>query len=526
MTSASSDSLHLKATRIRQGGLHALLLGTLALSGPTLIWAQAPARVTAVLPPAPVSVSAPASPSLPPSAAPENPTPEEIPEISMHVGESFLLPTPQIRRVAVGSSNMLTAEVLDKKDVLFYANAPGSTTVHLWHDDGRYQRIKFIIAASDTQRILGEITTFLQRLPNVQAHRVGDKVIVEGDKLSDATLEKLRILSSRYPQVVNFTNPLGWEKMVLLDVKVVEFPKNELKQYGIKWNALGGAAFGAIWNLGKKGQVNGLQLNIPAGSGGPPLSSSAGPSTPIAMGSGLGVLGGLNMGIGGLLDLMAQQGKASVLAEPQLSARNGAKASFLAGGEYPYTVANINGSTVQFKPYGIKLDITPRVDHNGVIRATVDSEVSSLDSSLSTASGPGILIRRTSTEFNVQEGQTLVLAGLISRRTSESVDKVPLLGDLPVLGPLFRSKRFQNDETELVVFVTPSVIDSQSPALMERVERSGHRLKEQLAPRPHLTQPLQPGRDPGQPNTATPPAEPAAAPAPAPQTPDTPSPEK
>lgn len=443
-------------------------------------------------------------------------TAEELPEINMHVGESYLMPVPNVRRVAVGSGNLLTADVLDKKDVLFYANSAGSTTVYLWQDDGRYKRVKFVIAPGDTQRTLREISGFLSRMPNVNASTVGDKIIVEGDNLTDATLEKVKLLSMRYPQIVNFTNTVGWEKMILLDVKVVEFPKNELKQYGIKWNALGGAAFGSVWSLGRKGNVGGLQINIPAGSGGAAVSNSANPTAAVPLGAGLAALGGMNLGIAGLLDLMAQEGKASVLAEPQLSARNGSKASFLAGGEYPFTVANINGATVQFKPYGIKLDITPRVDHNGVVRASIDSEVSSLDSSLSTASGPGILTRKTSTEFNVQQGQTLVLAGLISRRSTESVDKVPLLGDLPILGALFRSKRFQNDETELVIFVTPSVVDSQSPGLVQRVERATQRLQEQLGAPPFLSAPLQPQHDPASTAEAGPEVAPSPAPAPAP----------
>lgn len=451
---------------------------------------------------------------VPPVAAHPVKTSEPAPEITMHVGESFLLPVPNVKRVAVGSGNLLTADVLDKKDVLFVANSIGTTTVYLWQDDGRYQRVKFVITQGDTTRTLREIGGFLSRMPNVKASTVGDKIIVEGDNLTDATLEKVKILSARYPQIVNFTNTVGWEKMVLLDVKVVEFPKNELKQYGIKWNALGGAAYGAVWSLGRKGNAGGLQVNVPAGTGGAPISNGANPTDPVPLGAGLAALGGMNLGIGGLLDLMAQEGKASVLAEPQLSARNGAKASFLAGGEYPYTVASINGATVQFKPYGIKLDITPRVDHNGVVRASVESEVSSLDSSLSTTSGPGILTRKTSTEFNVQQGQTLVLAGLISRRSTESVDKVPLLGDLPILGALFRSKRFQNDETELVVFVTPSVVDSQSPGLVQRVERASQRLQEQLGAPPYLSAPLQPNHDPANTQDVGPDLPPPPAPAP------------
>ena len=195
------------------------------------------------------------------------------------------------------------------------------------------------------------------------------------------------------------------------------------------------------------------------------------------------------MGLTAKLDLLARDGKASILAQPQLSARNGSKAEFLAGGEYPYSVATIYGPVVMFKPYGVKLRITPRVDRNGVIRAEIDSEVSNIDPSFSTPSGPGLSTRRTFTEFNVQDGETMVLAGLLSRKGGDNVDKVPFLGDLPVLGALFRSQRFQNEETELVVFVTPTVINSRSPGLLQRVEDAGARLGQRYGPQPYLTEP-------------------------------------
>jgi pilus assembly protein CpaC len=200
-----------------------------------------------------------------------------------------------------------------------------------------------------------------------------------------------------------------------------------------------------------------------------------------------------------------------------LSTRSGYRASFLAGGEFPYSISNVNGTTVVFKPYGIKLDIEPRVGRNGVIRAQIDSEVSSIDGSVTSVGGPALLTRRTRTEFNVQAGQTIVLSGLLQRTTSNDIDKVPLLGDIPVLGALFRSKRFQNKETELVVFVTPTIVDSRSPGLVDRVEKTGKRLGENLGRTPYLSDPLQPGTNASKvfaPEGATAPGMPAAAPAP------------
>ena len=399
---------------------------------------------------------------------------DEVPEIAMFVGESKVFPTPGLGRIAVGNGSLLTASALDKKDIILFANAVGTTSLFVWNEDGRYQRLKVVISQGDTSRFAREISSFLAGIAGTKTSIIGDKVIVEGDGLADLEIAKIDELAKRYPQIVNFTNRLGWEKMILLDVKVVEFPVNELREIGIKWNATGGAAVGGIWGPATRGDPNAYSIAVPGGPIGPAFSGA-----PLTYPLQLKGLSAVNAGLSGRLNLLAQNGKASVLAQPQLSARNGSKASFLAGGEYPYSVSTINGPTVIFKPYGIKLDITPRVDRNGVVRAIIDSEVSSIDASLSTAAGPALTTRKTSTEFNVQAGDTLILSGLISKKNSLSVDKVPGLGDIPILGALFRSQRFQNDETELVVFVTPTIVDSQSPALVERLHQTQKRLQQE-----------------------------------------------
>lgn len=365
----------------------------------------------------------------------------------------------------------------------------GATTLFVWHHDGRYQRVKVNISAGDTSRVAREVAAFLAAIPKASVSVVGDKVIVEGDTLSDADRDKVAELAKRYPQIVNFTSPVGWEQMVMMDVKVVEFPRTELSELGMKWTATGGAAVGAIWSPGGRGDSSKNLLNINAGQ--LPISGASG--TVVAT-SALTTMTALNLGLNGELNLLQQDGRATILAEPQLSTRSGYRASFLAGGEFPYSVASVNGVTVQFKPYGIKLDIEPKVGRDGVIRAVIESEVSSIDSSVTTSGGPALSTRKTKTEFNVLNGETIVLSGLLQRNTSNDIDKVPVLGDLPVLGALFRSKRFQNKETELVVFVTPTLVNSHTPELMERVRRTNQRLGDTLGPPPHLSQPLQPER--------------------------------
>jgi pilus assembly protein CpaC len=421
----------------------------------------------------------------------------QVPEIEMFVGESRVFPAPGVGRIAVGNGAILTAAALDGKEVILFANGVGTSSLFVWNEDGRYQRLKVNIVPGDTSRYAREIAAFLATIPNAKASIIGDKVIVEGDDLSDSDLNRIDLLATRYPQIVNFTNRLGFEQMVMLDVKVVEFPVTELRELGLKWGAVGGAAIGGIWSPIRRGHEGPYQINIKTGQDNAmPISGEGGSSEAIPLARGLNVLSAINLGLNATLAALAQEGKTTVLAEPQLSARNGAKASFLAGGEIPYAVSTFFGTNVLFKPYGVKLDILPRVDRNGTIRATIETEFSQIDSSVSTSGGPALLTRKTSTEFNVRHGETIVLSGLIQRENATNVDKVPFLGDVPVLGALFKSRKYQNKETELVVFVTPTVVDSRSAGVADRVQKTNERLQERLGPAPHLSSPLQPGTDP------------------------------
>lgn len=433
----------------------------------------------------------------------------QIPEIEMFVGESRVFPTPGVARIAVGNGALLTAAALDNKEVILFANGAGTSSLFIWNADGRYQRVKISIVPGDTSRNAREIAAFLSTIPKAKASIVGANIIVEGDGLSDVDLSKIEDLSKRYPQIVNFTNKVGWEQMVQMDVKVVEFPISFLRDVGLKWNPTGGVAIGGVWGPVRRGDDGPYQINIRAGTeNAPPITGPGGGPLPIP--SGLNVLSVLNLGLNAQLNLLEQQGRATTLAEPQLSARNGSKASFTAGGEIPYSVQTRDGLTVAFKEYGVKLDITPRVDHRGVIRATIRAEVSSIDGSVSTPSGPALLTRKTDTEFNLRSGETMVLAGLLQREVTSNIDKVPLLGDIPVLGALFRSKRYQNRETEMVVFVTPTVVTAGSAGNVDRIGRATERLQERMGPQPYLSDPLQPGVSYERPNAVAAQAVPPA----------------
>lgn len=384
----------------------------------------------------------------------------------MQVGDMRVLTLPDVARVAVGDGHVLNAITSDDKEVLVFARNVGSSSLTVWFTHGSFQSYQITVQDVVQQQALGELKQLLQRIPNLTVTEVGDKVVVEGAQLSAQHRQQLDELKKQYTQIVDLSSAMLWEPMVLLDVQVLEIPRNFMREIGVRWSdqSEGGVHAGLAWDGGSK------KLLDRPGETVIPL--------PYQVGAVAGYFG-LNALLSARIQALTQTGQAVVLAQPQLLARSGATAEFLAGGEVPYSTTDNNGNAnTSFKPYGVSLKITPFLESNGAVRSHVDVEVSSIDPSLSIPTGPSLKTRRASTEFNVQSGQTLVLAGFISQDMSENSHQVPGLGGIPILGALFKSKRFQRNETELAIFVTPVLVDSQHQQVTERVHRAQHILKE------------------------------------------------
>ncbi|MEO6985802.1 MAG: pilus assembly protein N-terminal domain-containing protein [Paralcaligenes sp.] len=376
---------------------------------------------------------------------------------NMQVGEVKVLSVPEVARVAVGDGHVLSAVTTEEKEVIVFARHEGSTTLQVWSAGGQRYRYQIDVAPEGARQTQKELRSMLERIPNARVSVVGDKLVVEGDDLSDTDRERVAALGKRYPQMLDFTSQVGWDRMVLLDVQVVEVPRTHLRELGVRWNTSsdGGMNAGMAWD-GGSGKFNTRPgeslLDLPF-----PARAAAG-------------YFGINAVLSAQIKALAQTGSAVVLAQPQLLARSGATAEFLAGGEVPYSTVDANGkSNTVFKPYGVSLRITPQIERNGAVRSRIEVEVSSVDLSISVPNGPSLKTRRASTEFNVRSGQTLVLAGFLSREEARNTDKVPGFGDIPIVGALFKSRRFQHNETELAIFVTPVVVSPDHPDLARRV---------------------------------------------------------
>ncbi|WP_233214399.1 type II and III secretion system protein family protein [Pollutimonas nitritireducens] len=380
--------------------------------------------------------------------------------LKLQVGEVKVLGIPDVARIAVGDGHILNAVTTEEKEVIVFARHEGSSALQIWSSNGQRHRYQVDVAAEGARQVQEELRSALERIPQAKVSIVGDKLMVEGDDLSDSDRERVAELGKRYPQLLDFTSQVGWDRMVLLDVQVVEVPRIQLQELGVRWNSAadGGINAGLSWDGGSRRFTDrpGLPtVPIPF-----PATAAAG-------------YFGINALLSARINAMAQTGEAVVLAQPQLLARSGATAEFLAGGEVPYSTVDKNGNTnTVFKPYGVSLRITPQIERNAAVRSRIEVEVSSVDTSISVPNGPSLKTRRAATEFNVRSGQTLVLAGFLSRDESRNVDKMPGLADVPVLGRLFKSTRYQRNETELAIFVTPVVVAPDHPDLMRRVHKS------------------------------------------------------
>ena len=442
---------------------------SVSLTGPIWSLGTAHGQGLTVHPNPSVDLPQAAAPGSSPAAASAAATrrTRRLPDIVLQAGESHVLAAPNVGRIAVGDGKIISAAALDGREVILFANEPGESSLYIWGADGHDQRVKVIVRSPEQNRVEHELQALLSRMPSVQASLVGDRVIVEGSQLSELERRRLAMLIERYPQIVDFTEPEGHDRMVRLDVRVMEFPRVALRDLGIRWSSTpeGGVSMGVGWDAAGRGTL----LARPGES---PLAIPF-PS------SGLATYLGINALLSAKIQALVQNGDAVMLAEPQLSARNGATARFLAGGEVPYVSTDRDGnSTTIFKPYGVALEVSPRIDSQGHVRAQVAIEVSAVDSTVSGPSGPALKVRRTTTEFQLPSGGSMIISGFLSREQSEDMDRVPGLSSLPILGPLFRSRRFQSRETELVIVVTPHVFDGSEPVDAQAIEQAMQRLAE------------------------------------------------
>ncbi|NKF49356.1 type II/III secretion system protein [Shewanella sp. WXL01] len=376
----------------------------------------------------------------------------------LYVGAVELYKAKNVERVVVGNGNVLSAKVVDDKGVILIGESAGETDLQLWQKNGKIIKLSVTVTPDNSIKSTATIKRMLSAFPSLTVTENDGLIIVQG-KAESSQKEQLEKILSASPNIVSLVKYLEYAKqmepMVRMQVRIVEFNKTTLQDIGVKWDSsMAGPAYGAAKAFSSN-----------------PIFSVASPGQYVegisgAINDSIGVLDsrgwsyfGIVTGIGSQIQLLSEKGDARLLAEPNLATRSGEAASFIAGGEFPIPVLNgLGAADVEFKEYGIKLDIEPVVDEQQNIISRVSAEVSSIDPSTAVGDIPGLLTRRTESVINVKNNETIVISGLVNSEMSKVVNKFPFLGDIPVIGELFKSRDFRDKKSELVIFVTPTVI--------------------------------------------------------------------
>ena len=362
--------------------------------------------------------------------------------MTLYVGQSEFISDSSISKVAVGSDEILSAVGIDNKGILITGMKSGDTTIKVWRKNS-LQTINTHVYPANLIKMKYDIENFMNAYPNTSVRILGDKIVVEGDDLDVVSKAKIDAFLSGFNYVTNLTSAKTLEpdvtdqRMIYFDVKILEVSRSSMDNLGIQWDTQVNGPGIAIAGEFKKssGYVNGLE-GAPSGTKIAPFASYA----------------GLISSIASRVNLMESQGLARLIAHPVLS-----------GGQMPYNAASATGTpSVDFKEYGISLDVKPVIQADGSIVANISAEVSEVDTSVVIDGVPGLLTRRTQTEFSLQNAQTIILSGLNSLQNSTAHANVPGVSKVPLLGGLFRNKAITDKQTELLFIVTPIIYSESS----------------------------------------------------------------
>ena len=376
----------------------------------------------------------------------------------MRNGTGSLLSVPMNRAVVVESdspfaelsiANPTIADISTLSDRTIYVlgKAPGTTTLTLLDASGR------LITNVDV-RVAADISEFKERLrqilPNekIDVRTANDGIVLSGTASSAQKLQRALDLAERYaPERVSNLMTVGGVQQVMLKVRFAEMQRSVSKSLSSSVAVGGNSVRGesGTWLAGD----NAL---------GQPLAITDGVAGGIAFEFGVG-----NVQLGILLEALEERGMVRTLAEPNLSALSGQQATFHAGGEYPIPVSQDNGTiSVEFKPFGVSLQFVPRVVDGDLINLELNTEVSALDSTNGFTNGTitiqAISTRKASTTVEMRDGESFAIAGLLREDFQDATSQLPWLGDIPILGSLFRSASFQRNQSELVIIVTAHLV--------------------------------------------------------------------
>ncbi len=387
----------------------------------------------------------------------------------------------RLRRVLVSNPSVIEAVTTTPSQVVVTAQNVGASSLILWDESGR-SRMLDVLVDLDVAALRDGIQLAYPNEP-IQVQAEADKLIVSGAVSGQEVIDNVVKMAGTFSKSTVNSMVLAeppHDKQILLEVKFAEVDRSKIDQFGVNILSTGAANTMGYTSTQQFGAPSGAGLAA-GGSGG--VSTGGQGITQVGGGIG-GTLSGskgsftltdaLNLflfrpeiNLGATIKLLQQQNVLQVLAEPNVLALNGKPARFIAGGEFPFPVVqggtNFTAVTIQFRPFGVRLEFTGYITKENAVRLQVAPEVSTLDfTNALVISGflvPAISTRRAETEVELKDGQSFGIAGLMDRRVQTQMSKIPGVGDLPIIGQLFRSKNINRSNTELLVLVTPRIVD-------------------------------------------------------------------
>jgi len=372
-------------------------------------------------------------------------------KIAVAVNQSRILTFMGVSQVAVANPEIADVSVVSGAEIVLIGKAPGMTTLHVWSLTGR-QSYSVEVGTDDTN-IANAIRDTLG-YKDIRVSKINKNIILEGTVNDQYQKNRAEKVASAYGEKVINLLELTQPLQVKIEVKVIEIYREKAKKSGIKWGYSPESSPG-IFQFGQSA-----------------YNTISGNTT-------FGTLGGYR-DINGQLSALVQNGSAKILSQPNMITLSGDKANILVGGEIPVPVGlDSNRISIEWKEYGIKLEIAPEVNGEGIIQSQIKAEVSTLDWNSTHKIGlgagldiPPLKTRKANTAIALASGETMAIGGLIASETARDVYKVPLLGDIPVLGKLFQSKSFTKGETELIILITPTIVNPKdyAPAMSQDME--------------------------------------------------------
>ncbi|RDI58607.1 pilus assembly protein CpaC [Microvirga subterranea] len=359
----------------------------------------------------------------------------------------------KVSRVVVGNPEIATAVPLTDTTLYVLGKAEGRTNFAVYGTNDTLLGLVNVEVGTDVSDLQQTIQNAVPQA-KVRVETINGRTRLSGAVPDGISQRKILEIAEQYSSapVINAMNVTGGQQ-VLIEVRVVEANRNAGRQLGVSWFA---RAKGTGIATGTAASQRGINVGALFPNGNSPFG------TVLAQ-----ILGG-GISADVLIQALEEKGLGRRLAEPNLTALSGEKASFLVGGEVPIPVAENDGKvTVQYKEYGVRLNFTPVVLDSGLINLKLEPEVSQVDENTAIRSAtieiPAFITRRASTTIEIRDGQSLAMAGLLQSLHRKTQDQLPWLGQVPVLGALFRSSSFQEEETDLVIIVTPHLVRPAKP---------------------------------------------------------------